>query len=202
MWLPGLIRQILKPLFMRTGLLERLEEGKFIPTPSICIPNFLFQRILGVNRSCPWPVHYTSRVMHPQRIRLGRHVAISFAISGGCYIQANNGIIFGDDVIFASGVKIISANHDPSDHNRFVNSPPITIGQACWIGSNAVILPGVSLGDHVIVGAGAVVTKSFPAHAVVAGNPARIIRHLKMETDREDNVLGVTLSAHAAANRS
>lgn len=179
MWLQCPIRQILKPLVMRTGLLERLEEGKLIPIPSICIPNFLFQRVLGVNRSCPWPVHYTSRVMHPQKIQLGRHVAISFAISGGCYIQANNGIIFGDDVIFASGSKIISANHDPSDLNSFVPCSPITLGEGCWIGANAVILPGVSLGCHVIVGAGAVVTKSFPDNVVIAGNPAKIVRYMQ-----------------------
>ena len=53
---------------------------------------------------------------------------------------------------------------------------PIRIGNKCWIGANAIVLPGVSLGDHVIVGAGAIVTKSFPSNCTIAGVPARIIK--------------------------
>lgn len=53
---------------------------------------------------------------------------------------------------------------------------PITIGDNCWIGMNAVVLTGVELGDYTTVGAGAVVTHSFPGHCVIAGNPARVIR--------------------------
>jgi maltose O-acetyltransferase len=55
---------------------------------------------------------------------------------------------------------------------------PITIGDNCWIGGNSVINPGVSLGNNVVVGSGSVVTKSFGDNVVIAGNPAKIIRHL------------------------
>ncbi|KRN28812.1 hypothetical protein IV38_GL001017 [Lactobacillus selangorensis] len=55
---------------------------------------------------------------------------------------------------------------------------PITLGDDVWIGGSATILPNVTLGNDVVVGAGSVVTKSFPNHVVIAGNPARIIRHL------------------------
>ena len=58
---------------------------------------------------------------------------------------------------------------------------PITIGDSIWIGGHASILPGVTLGDRVVVGAGSVVTKSFGSDVVIAGNPARIIRHLDPE---------------------
>lgn len=81
----------------------------------------------------------------------------------------------GDDTIFAPGVMIISANHDPNDFSRWVEAGPITIGKRCWIGVGAIILPGVQLGDDVIVGAGAVVTKSFPSGSVIAGVPAKVI---------------------------
>lgn len=175
MRVPTIIRRILKPLL--GSMIDRIEDGRLIVTPSIWVPNFIFQRLIGVNRSCPWSVHYTSRVMYPEKITLGRRVAFSFAGSGGCYIQANNGIVFGDDVIFGPGVKIISANHDYEDLNNFIPARPIDIGKGCWIGANAVLLPGVTLGERVIVGAGAVVTKSFPGHTVVVGSPARIARY-------------------------
>ena len=56
---------------------------------------------------------------------------------------------------------------------------PVAIGDDVWLGTRAIILPGVSLGSHCIVGAGAVVTKSFPDYAIVAGVPARILRMRK-----------------------
>jgi len=197
---PKTVRRLLKSFLVRAELWERtigrIEDGRLILDPSICIPNFIFQRILGVNRSCPWPVHYTSRVMHPQNIRIGSRVAFSFAVSGGVYIQANNGVVFGDDVIFGPGVKIISANHDPANLDSYVPAPAINIGDRCWIGANAVILPGVTLGRRVIVGAGAVVTKSFPDNAVVVGNPARIIRYLDTR-DFSDEALSEALKISA-----
>ncbi|WP_288530759.1 sugar O-acetyltransferase [uncultured Secundilactobacillus sp.] len=55
---------------------------------------------------------------------------------------------------------------------------PITIGDSCWFGGRVTVLPGVTLGNHVVVGAGSVVTKSFGDDVVIAGNPARIIKHL------------------------
>lgn len=117
-------------------------------------------------------VHFTSRVIGD--ISIGRNVWISFAVSGGCYIQGGNGIEIGDDTIFAPGVKIISANHDKNDF-KWIKDNPIKIGKRCWIGANAVILPGVILGNEVIVGAGAIVTKSFPDRSLLAGVPARIV---------------------------
>lgn len=126
--------------------------------------NAIFQRILGINSSVPWSVHYTSTVTAPKKIKIGKDVWKSFAVSGCCYIQGINGIEIGDYTIFAPGVKIISANHKFNYNKRseHIISRPIRIGRNRWIGTNAIILPGVELGDNTIVGAGAVVTKSFP----------------------------------------
>lgn len=144
------------------------------PTPpAIWIVNTIFQRIFRVNAHVPFMVHFTSIVIG--NVTIGRHVEHSFACSGGCYIQGINGVSIGDDTLFAPGVKMISANHDMDSEGRHLPAPPIRIGKRCWIGANAVILPGVELGDDVIVGAGAVVTKSCPAGVIVAGVPARQI---------------------------
>lgn len=135
--------------------------------------NILFQRVFRLNSDVPFQVHFTSIVTAGRKIVIGRNVWKSFALSGGCYIQGGNGIHIGDDTLFAPGVKIISANHDPRNLHRWIPGEPIRIGQQCWIGANAVILPGVQLGDRVVVGAGAVVTRSFASDATVVGVPAR-----------------------------
>ena len=145
--------------------------------PGLWLINKFFQNILDINNETPWMVHFTSKVVGD--ISIGKNVWTSFALSGNCYIQGGNGIVIGDDTIFAPGVKIISADHDPKDLKIWKKERAIKIGKNCWIGSNAVILPGVELGDNVIVGAGAVVTKNFPSNCVIAGVPSKIINESK-----------------------
>jgi len=87
-------------------------------------------------------------------------------------------------------VGIITANHDPADLCRHLPGKPVELGECCWIGMNSVILPGVTLGPHTIVGAGSVVTHSFAdGYCVIAGNPARLVRTL----DRTQVEAGATV---------
>jgi len=141
--------------------------------------NIFFKNFLGINKKFHGMIHFTSRVTHPEKLILfGKNqesVRFSFATSGSCYIQCNNGIEIGGGSIFAYGVKMISSNHDKKDSKKQIETEPIKIGVNVWIGANAIILPGVSIGDSSVVGAGAVVTKSFPENSVLAGNPARLI---------------------------
>jgi acetyltransferase-like isoleucine patch superfamily enzyme len=100
----------------------------------------------------------------------------SFAISGGCYFQAINGIHLGKSFLFAPGVKLISANHDMTNNGKYIIGKPIIIGDNVWLGADVIILPEVEIGDNCIVGAGSVVTKSFKKkNLIIAGNPAIII---------------------------
>ena len=109
-------------------------------------------------------------------VTLGRNVWVSFAVSGGCYVQGGNGVEIGDDTMFAPGVKIVSANHDRDESSRRgVRVSLFASVAGAGSGANAVILPGVQLGDGCTVGAGAVVTKSFPAGSTVGGVPARLL---------------------------
>lgn len=99
-----------------------------------------------------------------------------YILSGGIYLQSINGVIIGDNCLIGPGVKIISANHDPSNYQQWLKDVPIVIEKNCWIGANAVILPGVTIGEHSVIGAGAVVTCHIPANSIAVGNPARVLR--------------------------
>ncbi|MEC4726567.1 acyltransferase [Shewanella sp. D64] len=90
-----------------------------------------------------------------------------------------------DYVLIGSGVHIYTANHEFSDPQQPIFSQghkpiqPVIISTGAWIGANAIILPGVTVGQNSVVGAGSVVTKDVPPFTVVAGQPARIIKQLK-----------------------
>jgi len=140
----------------------------------ILINYAIFQKIIGHHRWVPWPVHYTSIVLGYKNIVKGKNCDPGDNLSN--YIQAYNGIVFGDDVEIGPGVKIISANHDLNDMLNISKGTPIMIGSNVWIGANTVILPSVNIGNNVVIGAGSIVTKDIPSNTIAAGNPCRVIR--------------------------
>ena len=109
-------------------------------------------------------------------VQVGRNVAIGAFV----HIIANARVSIGDNSIIASAVQITTSTHDyrtrPYRSKRV--DAPVTIGRNVWIGAGAVILPGVTLGDDCVVGAGSIVTRDVAPATVVAGNPARVIRNL------------------------
>jgi maltose O-acetyltransferase len=98
-----------------------------------------------------------------------------------CVVLDVCSVQLGDRVFIGPAVQIYTATHplDAQTRGAFWESgKPVSIGSDVWIGGGAIICPGVSLGDRVVVAAGAVVTKSFPAAVLIGGNPAKIIRYL------------------------
>ena len=89
----------------------------------------------------------------------------------------------GSHVNLAQGITVTALNHNFSDANKRideqgVSTNPVTIEDDVWIGANAVILPGVTIGEHCVVAAGAIVTKDVPPHSLVAGVPAKVIKKI------------------------
>lgn len=149
------------------------EDGRCDVPANLMLVNFWFQRVLRINGKCSYPVHFTSTVVSPEKLLVGRGVARYLATSGSLYVQAMNGVQIGDGTIIAPGVKIVSANHDTEALGRWVDCGPVIVGERCWLGASCVLLPGVRVGDRSIIGAGAVVTSDVPADHVALGVPAR-----------------------------
>lgn len=131
------------------------------------------QKILRINHSAKFPISSSSlRVLNPCYICFHPSDISNFQTIGS-YFQAISPIYIGKGTRISHNVGIITANHSKTDLSSYSSPQPVHIGNNCWIGMNSVILPGVTLGDNVIVGAGSVVTHSFPqGHITIAGNPA------------------------------
>src|SRR5499427_976704 len=106
-------------------------------------------------------------------IRLGAGAFLNF----NCVILDVVEVMIGDGVQIGPGVQILTADH-PRDPDLRASGlefgRPVRIGRNVWIGASAIILPGVSIGDDAVVGAGSVVTRDVPAGATAVGNPARV----------------------------
>jgi acetyltransferase-like isoleucine patch superfamily enzyme len=138
---------------------------------------FIAQKVFCINRKVPWPVHWTSEIKAHENIERGTETPGSMM---GCYIDGRNGIVLGNNVWIGPKVSIISMDHCLTDYTKYKTEAPIRIGNNSLLTTNSVILPGVELGPHTVVAAGAVVTKSFPeGNQILAGNPAMVIKKLE-----------------------
>lgn len=124
------------------------------------------------------------RMFPPFYTDFGKNITIGkdVFINSGCHFQDQGGIQIGDGALIGHNVVLATINHDLNpEENRKNHYAPITIGAHVWIGSNATILPGVTLGDHAVVAAGAVVTQDVPPRTVVGGVPAKVLKVIPEE---------------------
>lgn len=111
-------------------------------------------------------------VLLPKGLRLANGVAVGWFSE----LDARGGITVSHDTNISSHVKMITGSHDVDDPNFTADFRPIHVGHHCWIGTGAVILQGVTIGDGAVVAAGAVVTKDIPPYEIWGGVPAKFIR--------------------------
>lgn len=175
---------------LRTFFKEHKERSKFQKkNPNVILENVQIKGAQYIVCGCKsvigsgskllcWDAYNGMKFDCSPEIRIGKN----FHATRDLCIQCARRVIIGDDVLIASGVTIIDYNHgmDPCKVSYLFNplqiSNGIIIGDGVWIGQNAIILPGVSIGDKSIIGAGSVVTHDVPSYCVAVGNPARIIK--------------------------
>jgi maltose O-acetyltransferase len=177
------LRRALQLEFGRLSPRFRLLNAALFFCPHFCL-NLLrtgLYRLAGV-RIGPDTVIYGSMELSGEgrfweRLTIGS----SCQITAPLYVDLNDSITIGDRVALGHHVKLVTSNHKyGSAHRRCGESltGPIVIDDAAWIGAGAIILPGVTIGQASVVGAGSVVTRSVPPNTLVAGAPARPVREL------------------------
>ena len=115
------------------------------------------------------------------------HIGSNFYANHNLSILDGGRVTIGDSVFIAPNVVITTAGHaiDPEQRDQGMEiALPITIGSHVWLGANVCILPGVTIGDNVIIGAGSVVTKEIPSNVIAVGNPCTILREIT-EADKQ-----------------
>jgi acetyltransferase-like isoleucine patch superfamily enzyme len=110
------------------------------------------------------------------RISIGDHTFVNYGSSISAYDQVN----IGRQCLIGHHALIVDRNEHGVEQRDVVSPPaPVTIEDHVWIGSRVIILPGVSIGRHSVIGAGSVVTKDIPANCLAVGNPARVVRRFR-----------------------
>ena len=120
----------------------------------------------------------------------GRHVHFGSRVYANYNLTLvdDTHIYVGDGTLFGPNVTVATAGHPILPELRakgYQYNAPVRIGKNCWIGAGAVLLPGVTLGDNVVVGAGSVVTKDLPDNVVAVGNPCRVLRRITEQDKME-----------------
>lgn len=131
----------------------------------------------------------TFRLFPPFYTDFGKNITLGkdVFVNSGCHFQDQGGITIGNGSLLGHNVVLATINHDLNPRNNRKNHyAPINIGNHVWIGSNATILPGVTIGDWAVVAAGAVVTKDVPPYTVVGGVPAKVLKTIANESDKGD----------------
>jgi maltose O-acetyltransferase len=158
------------------GLRELLVNcvAGFVLTPRAV--RYLLYRLAGLDIRTPG-VYPGCKFMGFARIHIG---ANSF-VNRDCCFEANSDITLGNDVMVAMQVLFVTSGHAIDAEGRAETastSQPIRVGDRCWLGARVTVLPGVTIGDDVVIAAGSVVTKECAPGGLYAGVPARRIREL------------------------
>lgn len=130
------------------------------------------KRIFGLPNSCEIGMGFYCNHSTPHFLNIGKNVSLN-----DTFIIAWAPITIGEGTSFSFKNKIITSTHDYENWGKVIGKP-VVIGKYCWITTDVTILPGVTIGDHTVIGAGSVVTRDIPSGVFAAGNPCRVIKRI------------------------
>ena len=154
----------------------------FRPTPrgNIFRPWRIFLlKLFGAKVKWSSNVLPSCRIWQPWKLTMGAYACLSEGVD--CYTVDE--IVIGAQATVSQGVKLCSASHDISSRIMELTTSPIHIGENAWVAGWSIILPGVTIGEGAVVGAGSVVTKDVEPWTVVGGNPAKFIKKRELKDD-------------------
>jgi acetyltransferase-like isoleucine patch superfamily enzyme len=125
------------------------------------------------------PIDESVTLFPPFTADFGKNISIGkrVFINSGCRFQDQGGITIGDDSLIGHNAVIATLQHDIAPSRRSNLIPlPVVIGCNVWLGANVTVLPGVTIGNDSVIGAGSVVTKDVPSRSIAIGSPARVVR--------------------------
>ena len=128
------------------------------------------------------PIAETVTLFPPFTADFGKNITLGerVFINAGCRFQDQGGITIGDDCLIGHNAVIATLQHDIAPARRADLLPsPVVLGRNVWLGANVTVLPGVTIGDDAVIGAGSVVTKDIPARSIAVGSPARVVRTIE-----------------------
>lgn len=123
-------------------------------------------------------IHPGARISGPGRLTVGE----TSSIGNHSWVDARGGVTIGQKCCVGEWARLLTGTHDITTSNFQYITKAITIGDAVWIATGAIVLPGVTIGDGAVVAAGALVTKNVEPWTVVGGNPAKVIKKRELRT--------------------
>lgn len=184
---------------MHTGELYLPNDSAIIIEQGKCL-----SRLKRFNRISPVRLFTRQRLMKKMFAEVGKDCYIEspfYANFGGKHVHLGKNVYFnfgvtmvddthiyvGDYTMFGPHVTVATAGHPILPELRekaYQYNAPVHIGKNCWLGAGVIILPGVTVGDNVVIGAGSVVTKDLPSNVIAVGNPCKVLREIN-EHDKE-----------------